>query len=403
MPTINCHQGIATIRPVCLSRRPIIIHVIVGLNVGGAELMLFRLIKDANSKTNIFEHQVVSLTSLGEIGPKLMAMGIPVYTLELRGLFNIFTIFLKLVHLFRQINPSIVQTWMYHSDLIGGLAARVAGISNVVWNIRNTLIPQGRWSRSQLIIRLCAWLSKWIPRRIVCCAEAGRFNHIQMGYAIEKMIVIPNGYDLDLYSKAFDLRHDVRNKFGFSANCIVIGIVGRFDELKDYGNFISAAKIVSKHKSQVRFLMIGRGIQSTNLRLMSLLENTGYIERFILLGERDDTANLMAAMDIYCLSSRAEGFPNVVAEAMAVHLPCVVTDVGDAALIVHDSGQVVPSQNSNALADALICMTNLSSDQRRDLGNRARELIEQRYSIGAIVDMYTSLYLSFDLELPKND
>ena len=365
--------------------------------------MLFRLLKDANSKTNIFEHQVISLTSLGEIGPKLMAMGIQVYALELRGLSNIFNIFIKLVHLLRRINPSIVQTWMYHSDLIGGLAARMAGISNVVWNIRNTLIPQGRWSRSQLIIHLCAWLSKWIPCRIVCCAEAGRLNHIQMGYKLEKMVVIPNGYDLDLFHNAFDLRHDVRNKFGFNDNCIVIGIVGRFDKLKDYGNFISAAKIVSKHKSDVRFMMIGRGIESTNLRLMSLLENTGYIERFILLGERDDTANLMAAMDIYCLSSRAEGFPNVVAEAMAVHLPCVVTDVGDAALIVQDSGQVVPPQNSDALADALIYMSNLSSDQRRDIGNRARELIEQRYSIGVIVDIYTNLYLSFDLKLTKND
>lgn len=365
--------------------------------------MLFRLLKDASSKTNIFEHQVVSLTSLGVIGPKLVAMGIPVYALELRGLFNIFSIFIKLVHLLRHINPSIVQTWMYHSDLIGGLAARTAGISNVVWNIRNTLIPQGRWSRSQLIIRLCAWLSKWIPRRIVCCAEAGRFNHIKMGYALEKMNVIPNGYDLDLFNNAFDLRDDIRNEFGFNANCIVIGIVGRFDELKDYGNFISAAKIVSKHKSQVRFLMIGRGIESTNVRLMSLLINTGFIERFILLGERDDTANLMAAMDIYCLSSRAEGFPNVVAEAMAVRLPCVVTDVGDAALIVQDSGYVVPPQNSNALANALICMSDLSSDQRRDFGNRARDLIEQRYSIGAIVDMYTNLYLSLDFKLTKNE
>lgn len=365
--------------------------------------MLFRLLKDASSKTNAFEHQVVSLTSLGELGPKLMAMGIPVYALELRGLVNIFSIFIKLVHLLRQINPSTVQTWMYHSDLIGGLAARTAGISNVVWNIRNTLIPQGRWSRSQFIIRLCAWLSKWIPRRIVCCAEAGRFNHIKMGYAIEKMTVIPNGYDLELFNNAFDSRDDVRNKFGFNGNCIVIGIVGRFDELKDYGNFISAAKIVSKHKSQVRFLMIGRGIESTNVRLMSLLVNTGFIERFMLLGERDDTANLMAAMDIYCLSSRAEGFPNVVAEAMAVRLPCVVTDVGDAALIVQDSGYVVPPQNSSALANALICMSDLSSDQRRDFGNRARELIERRYAIGAIVDMYTNLYLSLDVKLTKNE
>jgi len=386
-----------------LGNRRVIVHIIIGLNVGGAELMLLRLLKHMSMKPSYLEHQVVSLTSLGEIGPKLVAMGIPVYALELRGLFNIFTIFIKFVQILRRINPDIVQTWMYHSDLIGGLAARMAGISNVVWNIRNTLIPQGRWSRSQLIILLCAWFSKWIPRRIVCCAEAGRFNHIKMGYAIEKMIVIPNGYDLDLFKNAFNLRHDVRNKFGFNNNCIVIGIVGRFDELKDYGNFISAAKIVAKHKSQVGFLMIGRGIDSTNVRLMSLLENTGYIERFILLGERDDVANLMAAMDIYCLSSRAEGFPNVVAEAMAVHLPCVVTDVGDAALIVQDSGQVVPPQNASALADALICMSDLSSDQRRDFGNRARELIEQRYSIGAIVDMYTSLYLSLDLKLTKND
>ena len=370
-----------------------IFHVIIDLDIGGAELALKRLVEaDGNNQYN--QHFVVSLTSLGKVGQQLQSTGVHVHALGLRGPLGIPVVVWKLICLLRSERPNIVQTWMYHADLIGGLAARLAGVKNVIWNIRNTLIPQGTWSRSQLVVRLCAKLSHWVPRRIVCCAEAARSIHVVMGYAAEKMIVIPNGYDLSVFCFTPGHKQQMREQLGFSKDVIVIGTVGRFDPLKDYQNFVSAATRVGTVRPQVRFVMVGRGVDASNAQLRDWLASTGFSDRFILLGERSDVAHLMAALDIYCLASRAEGFPNVVAEAMSLQVPCVVTNVGDAALIVKDTGKVVPPDDSTALADALIGMIDLTHEQRVILGKRARRVIEGSYSIEMVAQQYKNLYSS---------
>jgi glycosyltransferase involved in cell wall biosynthesis len=369
-------------------------HVIIGLEIGGAELMLRRLILNQMSTATTFDHVVISLTNTGVIGKQLMESGVQVYALELRRILNLPIVFFRLVLLLRKLQPSIVQSWMYHADLIGGLAARLAGVKHVIWNIRNTLIPQGRQSRSQFVIGLCANLSHWLPRKIVCCAEAARSIHGDMGYAVEKMCIIPNGYDLSVFAASPGLRQHMRTQLGFSNDSIIVGTVGRFDPLKDYANFVQAAKLVGSQRSKVLFLMIGRGVDASNIQLAEWLTNTGFAHRFVLLGERHDVKDLIAAMDIYCLASRAEGFPNVVAEAMVMQVPCVVTNVGDAALIVQDTGYVVPPQSSTVLADALLAMVDLPHSQRQVLGRRARSIIENRYSIDTVSKQYDNLYSS---------
>jgi glycosyltransferase involved in cell wall biosynthesis len=231
------------------------LHVIIGLDIGGAELALKRLI-DADSNNKSAQHCVVSLTSLGKVGQQLQSTGTRVYALGLRGVLRIPAVFWHLIGLLRREQPDVVQTWMYHADLIGGLAARLAGFRNVVWNIRNTLIPQRRWSRTQFVVQLCAKLSHWVPRRIVCCAEAARSIHVEMGYAAEKMIFIPNGYDLSAFCITSEHKQQIREKLGFSQDVVVIGIVGRFDPLKDYPNFVCAAMRVGAARPHARFLMV---------------------------------------------------------------------------------------------------------------------------------------------------
>ncbi len=368
-------------------------HIISGLNVGGAELMLKRLVESQNGN-NGYSHSVISLTSLGRVGLQLQAIGIEVHALNMHAVMDMPRGMWRLVCMLRASRPDIVQTWMYHADLIGGLAARMVGIKNIIWGIRNTLIPQGKWSRSQFVIGTCAKLSRWVPHKIVCCAEAARSTHIALGYSAAKMLVIPNGYDLSIFNPTPELRQSMRQHFGFADDTVVIGIVGRFDPLKDYENFVLAAARVAALKPQARFMMVGRDISFSNTQLMGWLANTAISDRFILLGERRDVSDCLAAMDIFCLASRAEGFPNVVTEAMAMRVPCVVTDVGDAALIVQNIGQVVPPQDWAALADALITMVDLSPEQREALGVRARKLVECNYSIKSISQQYADLYSS---------
>lgn len=367
------------------------IHIIIGLNTGGAELMLSRLVQELTS----VEHIVISLTTPGSIGSKLSERGVKVYALGMH-LFNIPKAFLSLCRLIRRIQPDVVQTWMYHADLLGGMAARLCGVKRVFWNIRNTEIPQRTLSSTGILVRVCALLSYFIPMKIVCCAYAAQNRHAQLGYRRHRMTVIPNGYDIDA-STPHSEKEKVRSTLGIPATAFVVGMVGRFDTLKGYDIFIHAASALSKTtKSQFVFLCAGRNVDKTNSELMEQINHTGLQNSFVLLGERSDVSSILQALDVFCLSSRAEGFPNVVAEAMLCKVPCVVTDVGDAARIVGDTGIVVSPNDSRALAEGLQALTVMDQKERQTLGLAARSRIVEQYNIAKVATRYEALYSGKD-------
>lgn len=371
-------------------------HVIVGLEVGGAELMLSRLV-DECSKNFDCQQTVISLKAAGNLGDEIekTMSGVDVISLNMNSMLSFPLVFYKLVRVFKLLRPQVVYTWMYHSDLVGGIAAYICGIRNICWGIRCTEIPQSSVSVTALIIKICAFLSYYIPRNIICCADSAKQTHIALGYCEEKMAVIPNGYDLKLFNPSDALKLKVKSDIGLNEDVRIVGFVGRFDELKDAPNFIRAAAIVSQSISRICFIMIGRGIDGHNEKLVSLISNLALEDKVILFGERQPH-DFYAAMDCFCLSSKSEGFPNVVAEAMAMRTPCVVTNVGDAAIIVSGHGRVVPPQNSEALAKALIDILMVSKEKLDALGNDARTSIESRYDIKVIAKKY--MYLAgFDL------
>ena len=366
-----------------------IVHVITRLEVGGTEIMLKRLVEEC-SKNPDCQQTIISLTKEGSIGRQLIDKGINVIPLGLSSVFTIPIVFYRLMKIFKLSCPDVVYTWMYHADLIGGVVAYFCGIRNIIWGIRNTQIPQGAISLASIIRRICSILSFHIPNKIICCGEAAQSAHISMGYCAKKMVVISNGYDLSSFNPDPELTKRIRNKLGLSPNTKVIGTIGRFDPLKDFNNFVKAASLVCSSMGEVKFLMIGTGLDKNNSELTSWIKKTGYAENFILFGE-SNPHDLLAAMDIYCLSSKAEGFPNVVAEAMAMRVPCVVTNVGDAAIIVGDTGKVVAPMNAYELSEGLVSMLKLENGDRRILGDAARKLIEQKYDIKIMVDKYLNL------------
>lgn len=366
-------------------------HVIVGLNIGGAELMLLRLCESSNFFTND-EHHVVSLTDLGDVGALLLSRGITVDALGMRGAWDVVRIFAKLVGHFRRNRPDIVQTWMYHSDLLGGLAARWVGIKTVIWGIRTTDVSRGGGKATIVVRKLCALLSTIVPSVIVCAADASRKTHIAAGYCPKKMIVVPNGFDLAQLAATPEQGQSIRSVHGIGADDLVIGSLGRFNEVKDHPNFIRAAGLVARQIPHVKFLMVGRDVDSANSVLMAEIEATGSTERFILLGERNDVAACFKAMDIFCLHSFTEGFPNVLGEAMGVALPCVTTDAGDAAYLLADAGFVVPVQDPEALAVALIKMANATYDERSLMGQRAYTRIVENFTMRCTQHKFKEIY-----------
>jgi len=367
-----------------------VIHVIAGLGVGGAELMLQRLIQSFQPAE--YEHRVISLTHLGQVGEQLESLGIRVVALGMRSGFDLFSTFINLRRQIAEYEPDIVQTWMYHADFLGGLAARSVGVRRIVWGIRTTEIKAGGSLLTRLIRKVCALLSPYIPSRIVCVADAARKVHERVGYVAGKMVVIPNGFDIEKLIAAPDQVRAIRLMAGIADDQTVIGSVGRFNAVKNQRDFIRAGALLVQKHSSLRFLMVGRGLDSTNVNLRKWIEETGRPECFVLLGERSDIPACLAAMDIFCLHSRTEGFPNALGEAMALARPCVVTDVGDAALLIGGAGIVVPKENPVALAKGLERLLSLGSTERSNLGCLAKQRITNNFTMKHAGKKFERLY-----------
>ena len=376
-------------------------HVIVGLNIGGAELMLRRLCESFNSSSED-EHRVISLTDLGEVGALLRAHGVTVDTLGMCGAWDVFSAFNKLVRLLQSTKPDVVQTWMYHADLLGGLAARWVGVKGLIWGIRTTDVSKGGGKATIVIRRLCAWLSAILPNVIVCAAEASRTTHVAVGYSPKKMIVIPNGFDLERLVASSEEREVIRSAHGIGVNDFVIGSLGRFNEVKDHAGFIKSAGLVAARFPHVKFLMIGRDVDHGNIALMADIAATGYADRFVLLGERKDVAGCYRAMDMFCLHSFTEGFPNVLGEAMSMALPCVTTDAGDAAFLLGGNGIVVPVHEPQALAEALAKVVGKTDAERTTMGQGAYTRIVENFTMKCtetkFKEIYDRLYLNQDVQ-----
>jgi glycosyltransferase involved in cell wall biosynthesis len=369
-----------------------IFHIITSLNDGGAEAVLFRLITHDTKN----QHMVVSLTTEGKYGPALRDRGVPVVALEMpRGRLT-WSGVRKLWFTLRQARPDVVQTWMYHADLVGGIVARAAGIP-VVWGIHNTTLEPGRSSRRTIwVARVCAWLSRWVPNRIVVCSQAAQAVHATLGYNAARMVVIANGFDLDCFRPDGEARDRLRVEWGVSDDAPLLGMVARWDPYKDHANFIEALGLLAAQGQRFMAILVGTGMTPENLELMQRIFKAGLTERVRLLGARTDVPAVMSALDVHVLSSSAESFGNVRAEAMACGTPCVTTEVGDAAQIVGDTGWVVPPGNPQALAEALEAAFRAWRDRSvwRVRQERCRQRIANKFGIDTMVARYRSVWES---------
>jgi glycosyltransferase involved in cell wall biosynthesis len=340
--------------------------------------------------TRHIRHTVIVLTPGGGMYPRFAASGITLIVLDVRR--APVTDLVRLVRLMRAMRPDIVQTWLYHADFLGGLAARLAGNRNVIWGIRTTDVDGGSARSTALVRHLCAALSRWVPHTIVCVAEAARRSHSLLGYDAGRMVVVSNGFDLSALTPGDDGRAALRARCGFAADHVVLGTLGRFNLDKDYANFVTAAGQLASSHPRLRFLMIGKNVDAANTELMRWIDATGYASHFVLLGERADVAICLSAMDIFCLSSRTEAFPNVVGEAMATGLPCVATDVGDVAVLMAGTGVLVPRADPDALARGVAGLVALGPAHRRQMGQQARARIGAEYTMACVRERFERIY-----------
>ncbi|NCA70776.1 MAG: glycosyltransferase [Sphingobacteriia bacterium] len=379
-----------------------IAHLITGLELGGAERMLWKLLSTLERER--FEPLVISLIEPGPMGEPISALGVEVHSLGMRRGLPSPRAFARLLRILRGFRPDLVQTWMYHADLMGALAKPLLGMGarrpRLVWNIRQSdLDPQLTRRSTRLVARLNGGLSHWAPDHILCCSQRAREVHRALGYRDDLMSLIPNGFDLEHFRPDAHARARLRAELGIPESTPLVGLVARFDPQKDLPTFVRAARQLRVARPDCRFLLCGQGMDTGNDTLRVWIEEADLSAAVHLLGPRLDMRPIFNALDLLVSSSAyGEGFPNVIGEAMACALPCVVTDVGDSGTIVATTGTLVPPSDPSALATAIAAMLGLPVEARHRLGTAARARIASEYALPVIAERYASLYRSLVTE-----
>lgn len=366
-----------------------ICHVITGLNMGGAETALCRLLESLRPPR--FEHVVVALGPKGALSTRvskaatLHHLGMRTGCLRPNDL-------LRLRSILRRVQPDVIQGWMYHANFMAALATMGLSIP-IVWGIRQTLYSlEHEKAATRWVIRACARLSRR-PVRIVYNSEVSRVQHMKFGFHDSRALFIPNGFDTHVFRCDPDARQRVRYELRIAENSVAIGLVARMHPMKDHANFLRAAARFVTDNTNAVFVLVGDGVDESSHELVKLCDELQLKGNVRLCGQCSDIAAINNALDIASLSSAwGEGFPNTIGEAMACGTPCVATDIGDVRIIIGETGVIVSPSDPDALSAGWSKLVALGAEGRRTLGEQARQRIVDCYSLAANSTRYAELY-----------
>lgn len=369
-----------------------VVHVITGLGNGGAEGALFRLID--NDKD--LRHIVVSMKSGGKYVSKLEDIGVEVYCLDIQSIGSFIKGLMLLRRVDREAKPMAWQSWMYHADLMLSIYAMLFAKRNVFWSIRHSSFEKAVTPLAiRLIVKVCAFLSLFVPRKIICCSENAKLIHIEKGYKASAFEFVANGYNFEKLSFSLDNRHSLRGELGKQDHDFIVGNVARWHPQKDHTSLLKAFSNFAVDKDNVYLLLVGKDMTRDNATLLNLANSLGVEGKVIFFGESDDIPKVMSGVDVHVMSSSyGEAFPNVVVEAMACETPVIVTDVGDAAAIVGEFGIVTQPENIQQLCAAMEAMFKSYADKAPwlKLGHDSRFWVTQEFDVSKMIKRFTTIW-----------
>jgi glycosyltransferase involved in cell wall biosynthesis len=353
--------------------KPLIIHIITGLNIGGAEMMLYKICKYKSDKIN---YEVISLTDKGPMAERIESLGVKVSAVRLnKNPFSLFRLITLINHI-RKSKPKLIQTWMYHSDLIGAIISLVARVP-VYWNIRQASVNIKLNKVHTVLTSLACGLLSFIPKKILSCTNKGIEEHSKIGYQKSKMVFVPNGFEVNEYH--IREHHNKIKK---------IIHVGRYAPLKNHLAFVRIAKIINEHYPYCEFEMYGDNVTEYNPELTNLISKLKLTLSVHLLGRNSNLINIYPISDILVSTSLSEGFSNTIGEAMCCGVDVVTTNVGDSALIVDNQENTFSPEQEEHIAMRVVELLNSDPNP-----NSNREKIVSRFNILKTVNQYESLYL----------
>lgn len=350
------------------------------LDHGGAEKQLVELAKGLHRKG--YSISVATFYPEGVFEKDLREAGVPVKSLHKCGRWDVFFFLARLLRLLIKEKPDVIYGLLPVPNVLITILKPLFPNTRMVWGVRssNMDLTQYDWL-ARLVFRAECFFARLADLFIVN-SNAGRNYYKNHGFPEDKMVVIPNGIDTDHFKPDFLSREAVRAEWGIKKGDKLIGLVARVDPMKDYPTFLKAAAMLSGEREDVRFVCVGDGPDPYRLEFQRLSRELGLESRLIWTGSRGDMPAVYNALDILTLSSITEGFPNVIGEAMACGIPCVVTDVGDSAWVVADLGIVVSPRDPEALAQALQTMITRIEDP---LGEKVRRRIVEQFSIDTLI------------------
>ena len=372
-----------------------ILHLITDLDYGGAENFLINLIKQ--KKIRKHKTRVIVMTSGGLSVQSTVKEGIDVQTLGLkRGEFNPL-IAVKLIRMIKKFDPDILQTWLYHADLLGCICKPFTNVKNLIWNFRCSNMDLSKYSfQSRVVFHLLKFLCKK-PSLIVINSNSGREFHEHAGFIPNSWRTIPNGVDTEKFKSFNNARKNLFTKLNIPENYTLIGNVGRFDPMKDYVNLFRAFSLIKKRIKKVKFLLIGRDLNRKNENLMKMIDvplaKHNLFQEISFLPPTENIHKIIPGLDLLCTSSAfGEGCPNILLEAMSSCVPCVVTDVGDSKEILGDCGIVVRPKDYRALANGMERLLKMNKEALNKMLQKGRRRIIKDFSIEYAEDQYLRMY-----------
>jgi len=370
-----------------------IFFLIRSLNIGGTERQLIELVKGLDKNT--YEITVGLFYDGGILREELTAMeGVKLLPLYKSGRWDLIRFCTRLITILSRSKPHILYSFLPDANLVGLISGRITRVKQIVWGVRASNMNVSRYDwLARMSLRLSAFLSRF-PDAIITNSFAGLRFHKDIGYKTERMKVIPNGIDTKLFKPDHLSGFRLRDEWGIDEEMITIGLVGRLDPMKDHATFLRAVKIFDQKECSVRFVCVGDGKEPYKSEIHFLCRRLGVNGSIIWAGERCDMTAVYNSMDIVTSSSSfGEGFPNVIGEAMACGVPCVVTDIGDSAIIVGETGIVVPPEDPQSLADGWRSMLKRLNDKSYSIKEMTRARIVFHYSSEIFVQKTSRKFL----------
>jgi glycosyltransferase involved in cell wall biosynthesis len=374
-----------------MNQKLTILHVITGTQIGGAEMMLCRLLEAMDHTA--FECHVVCLGPRGPLAERVIQSGAKLTCLNLKGPLTFPRGLWQLSRIMRQLRPDAVHTWMYHADLLGGLAAKFGGGNPpVTWALHHSHAAGGMKRTTKLIVKLLARWSSWLPTRIVSCSTASTEEHAKLGYDISKIELIFNGADAQVFKPDAEARALLRETRGIPSDAPTVGFVGRCVPVKDLPTFFKAAALVQKQLPDAHFVFCGPNLDEAPHAVHEAMQALPYPGQLRFLSFRPDVAKVYPAFDLLALTSLSEACPMSLIEAMSCGVPCASTDVGDAAFIINRPEAIAPAGDASKIAATWLTALTMSVVERAELSSAARQRATDVFSLSTCVHRYQSLY-----------